>query len=84
MSKRILYGTIISNKSSKTVMVSVLRVTRDKLYKKVIRRCKKYNVHNPYTGEFCNLYKEGDSVKIQECRPISSTKKWIVFKEGMH
>lgn len=81
MPKRVLCGTVVSNKSNKTIIVSVLSVIRDRLYKKVIRRYRKYNVHNPYIGESCNIYKEGDFVKIQECRPISSTKKWVVFKE---
>ncbi|GHM58037.1 MAG: 30S ribosomal protein S17 [Candidatus Mesenet longicola] len=83
MSKKVLCGTVISSKSNKTIMVSILSVARDRLYKKVVRRCKKYSVHNPYVDEFCNPYKEGDLVKIQEYRPISSTKKWIVFKEEM-
>lgn len=81
MSKRVLCGTVVSNKSNKTIIVSVLSVIRDSLYKKVIKRYKKYSVHDPSIGESCNIYKKGDFVKIQECRPVSSTKRWIVFKE---
>lgn len=73
MPKKIFCGTIISTKCDKTVKVSVLQVYKDRLYKKVIKKYKKYTAHDEN-----NKYKEGDKVFIQEHKPISATKKWIV------
>ncbi|MDP7101321.1 MAG: 30S ribosomal protein S17 [Rhodospirillales bacterium] len=74
MSKRIMQGVVVSDKMDKTVVVNVERRTQHPLYKKFIRRSKKYVAHDEG-----NTYKEGDVVQIQECRPISKRKTWEVI-----
>lgn len=74
MPRRILQGTVVSDKGDKTVVVSVERRLMHPLYKKFIRRSKKYHAHDE-----ANQYKVGDSVRIQEHRPISKLKRWIVL-----
>lgn len=66
-------GTVTSDKMDKTVVVSVVRVTRHPLYGKVIKISKKYKAHNED-----NDAKMGDRVRIRECRPISKEKKFFV------
>ncbi len=66
-------GTVTSDKMDKTVVVSVVRVTRHPLYGKVIKISKKYKAHNE-----TNDVKMGDRVRIRECRPISKEKKFFV------
>jgi len=66
-------GTVTSDKMDKTVVVSVVRVTRHPLYGKVIKLSKKYKAHNEN-----NDAKMGDRVRIRECRPISKEKKFFV------
>jgi small subunit ribosomal protein S17 len=73
MPKRVLYGTVVSDKSDKTVVVRVDRRFTHPLLKKTIRRSKKYHAHDPD-----NQYKVGDTVAIQESAPISKTKRWVV------
>ena len=73
MPKRVLYGTVVSDKSDKTVVVRVDRRFTHPLFKKTIRRSKKYHAHDPD-----NKYKVGDAVAIQESVPISKTKRWVV------
>ena len=73
---KILNGTIVSTKMAKTVVVLVERVYRHPLYKKIIRRHKKYQAHN----EDLNL-KVGDEVSIKETKPISKNKHFIVLKK---
>ena len=75
MPKRILQGTVISNKADKTISVLVERKIMHPVYKKYIKRTKKYAVHDEK-----NESKLGEIVKIQENRPISKTKKWILIK----
>lgn len=75
MPKRVLQGTVISTKNNKTVSVIVERKFKHPLYKKTVKKSAKYAAHNTQ-GE----YKVGDKVKIQECRPISKTKSWIVLE----
>ncbi|MDD9331748.1 MAG: 30S ribosomal protein S17 [Wolbachia sp.] len=77
MPKKVFCGTVIENKCDKTIKVSVLRVYKDKLYKKVIKKYKKYTAHDESNG--C---KKGDEVFIQEHKPISATKKWIVVNSS--
>ena len=80
MSKRILSGTVISSNANKTVVVKVTRRVQHKLYKKIISRTKKYHAHDEN-----NSFKKGDIVAIQETKPISKLKSWIVkeiTKEG--
>jgi small subunit ribosomal protein S17 len=73
MPKRILQGVVVSDKMDKTVTVQVERRFKHALYKKFIRRSKKYAAHDE-----TNAVKVGDVVKIQECRPMSKRKKWEV------
>ncbi len=74
-SSRTLSGRVTSNKADKTVTVLVERRIRHPLYGKFITRSKKYCVHNE-----SNQFAIGDSVLIEECRPISKTKSWRVIK----
>ena len=74
MPKRIMQGVVVSDKMDKTVVVNVERRTQHPLYKKFIRRSKKYVAHDEG-----NTFKEGDVVQIQECRPISKRKTWEVI-----
>ena len=76
MPKRTLQGTVVSDAAEKTVVVRVERQFRHPLYKKFIRRSKKYAVHDEE-----NRCKIGESVRIQECRPISKRKRWIILSE---
>ena len=73
MPRRILHGVVVSDKSDKTVIVRVERRVMDPLYKKFIRRSKKYAAHDE-----ANAHKIGDAVSIRECRPISRRKRWEV------
>ncbi len=73
MPKRILVGTVTSDKTDKTVTVLVERKVKHPLYGKIIRRSKKYHAHDE-----ANEYKLGDIVRIEETKPISKTKTWQV------
>ena len=74
MPKRILIGTVVSDKTDKTVTVKVERKERHPLYGKIIRRSKKYHAHDEG-----NEFKPGDVVRSEETRPISKTKTWKVL-----
>jgi len=76
MPKRILKGTVVSNKADKTLTVKVERRFTDPLFKKTVRSSKNYKTHDE-----SNKYKIGDIVRIQECRPISKTKTWTVLED---
>ncbi len=76
MPKRKLIGTIVSDKSQKTVVVKVERIKEHPKYKKRYKVFKKYKAHNE-KGD----YKVGDKVVIEECRPISKDKKWRLIKK---
>ena len=73
MPKRILIGTVTSDKTDKTVTVLVERKVKHPLYGKIIRRSKKYHAHDE-----ANEYTIGDVVRIEETKPISKTKTWAV------
>lgn len=73
MPKRILTGTVTSDKTEKTVTVLVERKVKHPLYGKIIRRSKKYHAHDE-----TNQYTVGDVVRIEETKPISKTKTWAV------
>ncbi len=75
MPKKQLQGTIISDKMQKTVVVEVERIKKHPLYKRRYKFHKKYKAHDEK-----NECKIGDRVIIQECRPLSKEKKWIVVK----
>lgn len=74
MPKRILTGTVVSDKNDKTVVVKVERKVKHPLYGKIIRRSKKYHAHDE-----ANSFKEGQVVRIEECAPISKNKTWRVI-----
>ncbi len=73
MPKRILVGTVTSDKTDKTVTVLVERKVKHPLYGKIIRRSKKYHAHDE-----ANAFTIGDIVRIEETKPISKTKTWAV------
>lgn len=73
MPRRILQGTVVSDKNDKTVVVVIERRFTDPLMKKTIRRTKRYQAHDE-----TNSVKTGDVVRIRECKPISKHKCWEV------
>jgi small subunit ribosomal protein S17 len=73
MPRRVLQGTVVSDKNAKTVIVSVERRVMHPVYKKIIRRSKRFAAHDEN-----NACKVGDVVMIRECRPISKSKRWEV------
>ena len=73
MPKRILQGVVVSDANDKTIVVRVERRFTHPLYKKVVRRSKKYHAHDE-----ANSAKVGDKVRIQECPPISKNKCWTL------
>jgi small subunit ribosomal protein S17 len=75
MPKRVLQGTVVSDKNDKTVVVRVERRFTHPLLKKTIRRSKKYHAHDEG-----NAHKVGDTVFIEETKPISKNKRWIVVE----
>ncbi len=74
-------GRVVSDKMDKTIVVSVERLSRHKLYKRVIRLTTKFKAHDEH-----NEAKVGDTVRIEESRPLSATKRWrlveIVARAG--
>ncbi len=78
MSRRVLQGVVVGDKADKTVIVQVDRRIQHPLYKKFMRRSKKYMAHDE-----TNARKVGDQVQIRECRPLSKNKNWeIVLGDG--
>ena len=75
MPKRVLKGVVVSDKSDKTISVLVIRKVMHPVYKKYIKKSKKYSAHDEN-----NKFKIGELVTIQESKPISKTKKWVVVK----
>lgn len=74
MPKRILQGTVVSDKGNKTVVVKVERTYLHPLFKKTVRRSKKYHAHDE-----TNAVKTGEMVRIRECPPKSKLKRWEVY-----
>ena len=74
MPKRLLSGKVVSSKSNKSIVVEVTRRVKHKLYKKIIKKIKRYHAHDE-----ANVYKIGDNVTIQETKPISKMKSWITY-----
>jgi small subunit ribosomal protein S17 len=74
MPKRLLQGIVVSDKADKTVVVDVERRFTHPILKKTVRRTKKYQAHDPE-----NKFKVGDRVTIEESKPISKTKRWVVI-----
>ena len=77
MPKRILQGPVVSDKGDKTIVVKIERIFTHPLFKKTVRRSKRYSAHDEK-----NEYKIGDLVRIQECAPKSKTKTWEVIGQG--
>jgi len=74
MPKRVMMGTVVSDKTDKTVVVLVERRVKHPLYGKIIKRSKKYHAHDEG-----NEYREGEIVRIEETAPISRLKTWTVL-----
>ncbi|WP_367714674.1 30S ribosomal protein S17 [Nitratireductor sp. GISD-1A_MAKvit] len=77
MPKRVLQGTVVSDKNDKTVVVRVERRFTHPMMKKTVRMSKKYKAHDEE-----NSCKVGDQVMIQETAPISKDKNWVVLKDA--
>ena len=77
MPKRVLTGTVVSDKTDKTVVVRVERRVKHPLYGKIIKRSKKYHAHDEG-----NEFKEGEIVRIEETAPISKLKTWRVLSRA--
>lgn len=73
MPRRVLQGVVVSNKADKTIIVKVENNVMHPVYKKYIKRHKKYAAHDP--NNQCQM---GETVRIIECAPISKTKTWMV------
>ena len=77
MPKRVLQGVVVSDKGDKSIVVRVERRVRHPVYGKIIRRSSKVLAHDPE-----NRCKEGDMVRVQECRPLSKRKRWELIADG--
>ena len=77
MPRRILEGTVVSDRANKTVTVLVERKYMHPVYKKYIRKSDKFAAHDEH-----NQFKTGDVVEIEECRPISKSKRWTVITQS--
>jgi len=77
MPRRVLQGVVVGDKANQTITVLVERRIMHPLYKKFIKRTKKYHVHDQD-----NRCKVGDKVRIEECRPISKTKSWRLIGDS--
>ena len=75
MPKRVLQGVVVSDKNDKTIVVQVERRYTHPLFKKTVRRTKKYHAHDQE-----NKFKVGDKVSIEETAPISKNKRWTVIE----
>lgn len=75
MPKRTLQGVVVSDKQNKTVVVRVDRRFTHPIYKKTIRQSKNYHAHDEN-----NEFKPGDVVRIEESKPLSKLKRWIVIE----
>ena len=77
MPRRVLQGMVVSDKNDKTVVVRVERQVMHPVYKKYVRKSKKFHAHDAE-----NRFKTGDIVRIRECKPLSKLKSWEVLTEG--
>ena len=77
MPKRVLQGVVVSDACDKTIVVRVERRVMHPVYKKYITRSKTYAAHDE-----ANVHKTGETVRIEESRPISKRKRWIVLAAG--
>ena len=76
MPKRILQGVVVSDKNDKTIVVQVERRLRHPVLKKTVRLSKKYHAHDEK-----NEAKSGDIVRIEETRPLSKQKRWMLVEK---
>ena len=76
MPKRILQGVVVSDKNDKTIVVKVERRLRHPVLKKTVRLSKKYHAHDEN-----NVAKTGDIVRIEETRPLSKQKRWMLLEK---
>ena len=74
MPKRVLQGVVVGDSCNKTVVVRVERRVMHPIYKKFVSRSKKYAAHDE-----ANRYRTGDAVRIEESRPLSKRKRWVVL-----
>ena len=72
---RTLSGKVVSNKTDKSLTVLIERKIKHPLYGKIMKRSKRYHVHDE-----SNQYNEGDTVLIEESKPYSKTKTWLAIK----
>lgn len=77
MPKRILQGTVVSDAADKTVTVLVERRVKHPVFHKIVRKSKKFMAHDEQ-----NACKKGDTVRIQECRPVSKRKTWEILADA--
>jgi small subunit ribosomal protein S17 len=77
MPKRVMQGVVVSDKNPKTVVVRVERRYTHPLLKKTVRRSKKFHAHDED-----DTFKVGDIVRIEESKPISKNKRWVVLKDS--
>lgn len=77
MPRRVMQGVVVSDKGDKTIIVRVERRVRHPIYKKFVKRSNKFAAHDAE-----NHCKEGDLVRIRECKPLSRTKRWEVVTDG--
>ena len=78
MPKRILQGVVTSDKNEQTITVLVERRFKHPVLQKTVRSSKKYRAHDA-----TNQFKTGDTVRIEECAPISKTKRWTVVVDAV-
>ena len=76
MPKSILQGTVVSDAADKSVVVLVERRVKHPVFKKIVRKSKKFMAHDEE-----NACKKGDIVRIRECRPLSKRKTWEVIAD---
>ncbi len=77
MPRRVLEGSVVSDKGDKTVVVRIERRYMHPVYKKIITRSARYMAHDD-----ANQFKVGDQISIRECRPLSKRKRWEVIVES--
>ena len=75
MPRKVMEGSVVSDKMQNTVVVKVIKTSRHRLYDKVLRHSSKYLAHDEE-----GACKEGDLVRIEECRPMSRLKRWRVIE----
>ncbi len=76
MPRRVMQGVVTSKSGDKTVVVNVERLMMHPIYKKTIRRSKRYHAHDE-----SNAIAVGDKVRIEECRPMSKLKRWMIVAD---